>query len=64
MRGRNLSAEDYRESLRRIVATSVQLGHALDDLLTLARTQGDQLHVYLVPIDAFWLMSGACPRTR
>ena len=51
LRGRQLSIEDYRESLKRIVATSVQLGQALDDLLTLARAEGDQLHLKLAPID-------------
>ena len=51
LRGRHLSIEDYRESLKRIVATSVQLGRALDDLLTLARAEGDQLHLKLAPID-------------
>lgn len=51
LRGRHLSVDDYRESLRRIVATSVQLGQALDDLLTLARAEGDQLHLKLAPID-------------
>lgn len=51
LRGRNLSVADYRESLQRIVATSVQLGQALDDLLTLARAEGDQLHLKLLPID-------------
>ena len=51
LRGRDLSIDDYRESLKRIVATSVQLGQALDDLLTLARAEGDQLHLKLAPID-------------
>ena len=51
LRGRDLSITDYRESLKRIVATSVQLGQALDDLLTLARAEGDQLHLRLAPID-------------
>ena len=51
LRGRDLSINDYRESLKRIVATSVQLGQALDDLLTLARAEGDQLHLKLAPID-------------
>ena len=51
LRGRQLSIDDYRESLKRIVATSVQLGQALDDLLTLARAEGDQLHLKLAPID-------------
>ena len=51
LRGRNLSTTDYRDSLQRIVATSVQLGQALDDLLTLARAEGDQLHSKLKPMD-------------
>ena len=51
LRARHLSIDDYRESLKRIVATSVQLGQALDDLLTLARAEGDPLHLKLVPLD-------------
>ena len=51
LRGRNLSITDYRDSLQRIVSTSVQLGQALDDLLTLARAEGDQLHSKLTPMD-------------
>lgn len=51
LRGRHLSIDDYRESLKRIVATSVQMGQALDDLLTLARAEGDQLHLKLAPMD-------------
>jgi len=43
LRGRHRSADDYREALQRIVATSRQLGSVIDDLLSMARSDIDAL---------------------
>ena len=45
LRGRPKSAEDYRETLRRIVETADQLGHVIDDLLAVSRSESQSLRI-------------------
>jgi two-component system OmpR family sensor kinase len=51
LRGPDRPAEDYRGSLRRIEDASRQLALAIDDLLTMARSDIDALSMRRVPLD-------------
>ncbi|WP_296578268.1 ATP-binding protein [Phreatobacter sp.] len=51
LRGDPKPADEYRGSLRRIEDASRQLGLAIDDLLTMARSDIDALSLRRVPVD-------------
>lgn len=51
LRGEQKSAEDYKQSLRRIEDATQQLGATIDDLLTMARSDIDLLSLRRVPVD-------------
>jgi two-component system OmpR family sensor kinase len=51
LRGGERPAEQYREALQRIVATSQQLGSVIDDLLAMARSDMETLSIAQHPVD-------------
>jgi len=51
LRGPDRSAPDYKAALRRIVETSAQLGHVINDLLAMARSDIDALSLVRQPLD-------------
>lgn len=51
LRGPERPADEYRSALRRIVDTSRDLGHVIDDLLAVARQDLDALSLVKQPLD-------------
>lgn len=51
LRGPDRTAPDYKAALRRIVETSAQLGHVINDLLAMARSDIDALSLVRQPVD-------------
>lgn len=51
LRGVDKPAVEYKEALSRIVSTARQLGHVIDDLLTMARNDIDSLSLVREPVD-------------
>ncbi len=51
LRNRTLKDVDYRESLQRIVQTSRQLGSVIDDLLAMARMDGQSWRLVREPLE-------------
>lgn len=51
LRGNDRHADEYKASLRRIVETSTQLALVIDDLLTMARSDIDELSLNRMPVD-------------
>jgi signal transduction histidine kinase len=51
LRGPERGADEYRSALRRIIDTSRDLGHVIDDLLAVARQDLDALSLVKQPLD-------------
>lgn len=51
LRGVDKPAAEYKEALSRIVGTARQLGHVIDDLLAMARSDIDTLSLVREPVD-------------
>ncbi|MEX1165367.1 MAG: HAMP domain-containing sensor histidine kinase, partial [Hydrogenophaga sp.] len=59
LRGKTLSAEDFREVLRRIVEVARQLALVIDDLLTMARSDIDALALSKQSLDPWHTLAEA-----
>lgn len=64
LRGATKSADDYREALRQIADAATHLGKVIDDLLTLARVETDNLPLRSTPVDACRPLDEACDQAR
>lgn len=64
LRGGDRAADDYRTALRRIVATSRQLGGVIDDLLIMARSDMDALALNRQPQDLHTVLQEAVEQAQ
>lgn len=64
LRGGDRPADEYRTALRRIVATSRQLGGVIDDLLTMARSDIDALALNRQPLELNTALEQAMEQAR
>jgi heavy metal sensor kinase len=58
------SAEDYRDSLREILAESERTTRLVEEMLTLARADAGKAHLVLDPMDLNDLVREACDQAR
>lgn len=64
LRGKSTGLADYREALERIVEQSDEMGRLIDDLLTLARSETDEIRFERLPLDLGELVGEAVREAR
>lgn len=64
LRGGERGTEEYKAALTRIVETSRQLGHVIDDLLTMTRSDADALPMHWRQIDLSLPLNDALAQAR
>lgn len=64
LRGGAKSEQVYRETLEQVVAQSAAMSHLVDDLMFLARSEGDQIRVERAPLSVGRLIEAAGQEAR